>query len=713
MKLSNYISWKSFGPALFVAVAMVFGLQSCENKEDNGTTDGQEARLIVNDGDAQVVFSDAPGTMVVNLNCNATWVVESSATWCKVTPTSGRASVPAVSRIEVVESKELDPRTAILKYTAGALNSTLYVTQQGKTPALDIVAKSPTTRNEEKETAITSAAATLTYTITANQPWAAVVADPAATWLTITSAASSTAASTNFTAAALANADFAERRADIIVTGTHSEDTIKVIQAAAIPVIAVSPVSANPASAAGSVSVNLTANVDWTVTKDAAATWLSFTPATGTGNSTLTMTYPANTATTSRSATVTVQANDYPAVSGTYVLTQAAFAPSVVVAPVSSTPSDAAGSVSVNVTANVSWTASKDAAATWVSFSPSSATANGTMTINYTANTAATSRSATITVQAKDYASTKATYVLTQSGGTPPPITVTAVNDSSARIQITGTGLNLVTSVTSGASSWTIIPSKQTATSLWAVAPATSTVAAGSTVSVTLNYAGGSVVAKPNFMVTDFYTIQFTATGNSYTASTPQSVISFTKEPYALTVCEAENQKLSSDFLVNAKTSTTFSFVPTGASTGTTNKFKCSTTGNGVNTWSMTDKNALHLKTAAGNVPSPTTIGLVYMGDPDLETTFSQTDAAKLNNEMLFAAGSGTANEFIGYIRMVSPSEGSSSGGSRGPKTRRIIYTIVNSDASPSEGRVTVKARVLRLPNDYGDAAHENIDYLP
>jgi hypothetical protein len=75
-----------------------------------------------------------------------------------------------------------------------------------------------------------------------------------------------------------------------------------------------------------------------------------------------------------------------------------------------------AGSSTITVTSNAAWTAAVDAAATWVSLSPASATGDGTVTVNVMENPLAAERAATITFTAGTLTRTVA---VTQSA-TPP-----------------------------------------------------------------------------------------------------------------------------------------------------------------------------------------------------------------------------------------------------------------------------------------------------
>ena len=180
------------------------------------------------------------------------------------------------------------------------------------------------------------------------------------------------------------------------------------------PALSVTPATLSATDAGGSPTIAVTSNVTWTATKDANATWLSLSPASATGNGTVTVNIPANPSVEARSATITIAAGT---LSRTVTVTQAAAAP---VLDVDETPIDAAytaGSYTIAVTSNLSWTAAKDAAATWLSLSPASATGNRTVTVNVAENPATVIRSATITVAAGTLSHT---VDITQQASPPP-----------------------------------------------------------------------------------------------------------------------------------------------------------------------------------------------------------------------------------------------------------------------------------------------------
>jgi len=173
--------------------------------------------------------------------------------------------------------------------------------------------------------------------------------------------------------------------------------------------------AASVSSAAGNATVGVTSNVSWTASSNA-TTWCTVTPASGSNNGNLTVSYTANTSTSARMATITVSGSG---INRTYVLTQSGNTPELTLSAAVATATSTAGSNTVGVTSNISWTATSNAT-TWCTVTPASGSNNGNLTVSYTANTSTTPRTATITVSGS---AINRTYVLTQSGAQGPSCT--------------------------------------------------------------------------------------------------------------------------------------------------------------------------------------------------------------------------------------------------------------------------------------------------
>ncbi|KAB2638633.1 MAG: BACON domain-containing protein, partial [Verrucomicrobia bacterium] len=141
------------------------------------------------------------------------------------------------------------------------------------------------------------------------------------------------------------------------------------------------------ANSTAAIAVTDTGSVGWSVSSD--QVWAVVSPASGSGNATVTVTCAANPNAATRSATITVGTQ-------TCILTQAA-APAVTTIPATASAAYPANSTaSLAVTSNTTWSASSNQ--TWAAVSPASGSGSATVTVTCAANPNAATRSATITV---------------------------------------------------------------------------------------------------------------------------------------------------------------------------------------------------------------------------------------------------------------------------------------------------------------------------
>ncbi|MFR9507833.1 MAG: BACON domain-containing protein, partial [Rikenellaceae bacterium] len=171
-----------------------------------------------------------------------------------------------------------------------------------------------------------------------------------------------------------------------------------------VPILTLSKSEESLTSAAGSFTVDLAANTDWTIS--GVTTWITLSPTSGSGNQTLSLSYTANSLTTDRVATITIS-SDY--LEQELTITQAAFVPILTLSKSEERVSVDAGSLTFSVTSNTYWSVSN--LPSWVTISTENGTGNKSITLTYTRNTT-TERTATILFKAYDIVRT---FELTQS----------------------------------------------------------------------------------------------------------------------------------------------------------------------------------------------------------------------------------------------------------------------------------------------------------
>ena len=177
-------------------------------------------------------------------------------------------------------------------------------------------------------------------------------------------------------------------------------------------VLSLSDLAAN-FEAAGSLekTISVTSNYDWTVSCPEA--WVTVSPAAGSGNGSFKITAAENTTFDTRSATVTVKANDKTA---TVKVSQLALTPSILVSPAAAEVDAAGGTVSVDITSNSPWTVTVPADGSWAAPDVTSGEGNKKVTFTVAPNTEFSARTVDVTFTAQDK---KATVKITQKAPDP------------------------------------------------------------------------------------------------------------------------------------------------------------------------------------------------------------------------------------------------------------------------------------------------------
>ncbi len=141
----------------------------------------------------------------------------------------------------------------------------------------------------------------------------------------------------------------------------------------------------------GSTNVNVNSNISWTASST--ASWLTVSPSSGTNNGALTLNTAVNGGANSRSAQVVVSGAG---LSQTIEVTQSGVSENLAVSKSSLSFGEGAESSSVNVTANIGWTASSSQS--WITVSPASGSNNGSINVSVSANNSTSTRIGSIVV---------------------------------------------------------------------------------------------------------------------------------------------------------------------------------------------------------------------------------------------------------------------------------------------------------------------------
>jgi hypothetical protein len=231
-------------------------------------------------------------------------------------------------------------------------------------------------------------------TITSNIAW---TASSDQKWLTINPTSGTGIGKLTFTATE--NTVNLSRIAIVTVSAKDVLSQIITVTQASVTGVATLGVSSTSVSitneANSLATVNVTSNAIWSASSN--QSWLTVSPASGTGNGTLTFTATANPTTTARMATVTVSATGV--ASQTIIVTQAAGTAVLIVS--SNTLSmikEANGTTSINIISNTEWIVTSDQP--WLIINPTSGKGNWILSFYAAENTTNISRTAIVTFSA-------------------------------------------------------------------------------------------------------------------------------------------------------------------------------------------------------------------------------------------------------------------------------------------------------------------------
>jgi hypothetical protein len=324
---------------------------------------------------ASVSAGAGTGSVAVTKTAGCSWTAASNATWLSVTAGATGTGSGTVS-YSFAANSTISARTGTLTIAG----QTFSVTQAGTSCTFTI---SPTSLSAQA--AGTNGSITVT-----TLPGCTWTSSSGATWATITAGASGTGSGTvNYSIAA--NPAGISRSTTLTVAG----QTFSVTQAGAGCTFTISPTSVTvPAGGTtSSLAVTTLDGCSWTAIVAPGATWVTITAGSaGTGNGTVAYSVAPNTATTTRTATITVGGK-------TLSITQDSAPCTFTVAPLTTTVAATGGTTTFNIStaAGCTWTASSNQ--TWVTFpSGQTGTGTGTVTAQVAANTANTSRTATLTI---------------------------------------------------------------------------------------------------------------------------------------------------------------------------------------------------------------------------------------------------------------------------------------------------------------------------
>ncbi len=268
---------------------------------------------------------------------------------------------------------------------------------------LTALAVTPSTQN------VSYQAGTTSFTVNSNVAW---TVSEDVSWLSVTSTSGTNDG--RLIVSYDTNSSSISRVGQILISGSGLSRIVTIHQTGSLATISVTPNNQMVTSLAGTTTLAITSNTQWSVSEN--VSWLSVSPASGNNNGVVTVTFDANTSPATRTGQIYITGNRKTI---SVSITQEAAPVFLGVIPQNSNVSSNAGTISLNVNSNIDWRIAETVS--WLSVSPSHGTNNGTVQVTYNANPTSTARNGQISFISGNVVTVA---VVTQAGA-PAGLTVT------------------------------------------------------------------------------------------------------------------------------------------------------------------------------------------------------------------------------------------------------------------------------------------------
>ena len=322
-------------------------------------------------------FKAEGGEDSFDLTTNSSWTSQCDAGWITVSPSSGNGS--RTISVHANANPNAESRSGIITVKTGDSTFTVIVSQDGKEGSAYYVNVSTVSLSFDNTGGSDS------FTIDSNDECEVKQTNGTSSWLTVTTSDKIV----NVTVKA--NETTTKREAQITVTGKNSgvSKEVKVVQSANSYTFNVQTEILNFNSGISSQTIKVNGNDSWTASSN--KSWCKV-PSSGNGN--VTVTVDANNDPQERSAEITIKGDN---TGNTYIVkvNQSGVGYEFSISDSSLQFEASAGSKTLSVTGNDSWTASSSD--TWCTVSPTTGQGGRDVTVSVTANTSTTDRNAKVT----------------------------------------------------------------------------------------------------------------------------------------------------------------------------------------------------------------------------------------------------------------------------------------------------------------------------
>lgn len=276
--------------------------------KDSGTEPTSESKVLKVSVE-NLSFSSYAGNQSFGITSNVSWRVSCDADWVTLTESNTRGTGNGMVTVSVKQNSETKSRTATITISSTDAGSVkVSITQAAANSDLQL---------DKNNLSFTSTGGSDSFTITSNVNWT-ITSDQI--WCTVST--SSGSKNGTITVYVSENNSIDSRSASITVKAGDMSQTIAVTQAGTNVILQVRESSMSFNSSGGSDTFAIYSNTSWTISSN--RSWCTVGSLSGSGNVTVTVRVSENTSTDSRTATITVRADN---VSQTIAVNQAGATP--------------------------------------------------------------------------------------------------------------------------------------------------------------------------------------------------------------------------------------------------------------------------------------------------------------------------------------------------------------------------------------------------
>lgn len=327
----------------------------------------------INASTESLTFNNTASSVNVTITAEASWTASSSTSWIDVSPTSGESGTSTM-KISVSPNTSTSERTGYVNLSIGG-------SQRIQIPVIQDGIYIDT---EQSELSFVAAGGSLDLSVLSNTNW---IVSSLPSWITVSPNQGEGNGTVKVTASENPNTANRSGVIHLTQTGLSIDVAVNVFQAGKTFDVNTTVLNFEDMQATQTISIQ----TDGTWTASASESWITVSPTTNFGNSTLSVTVSENTSDNERSGQVVVVMADKSATIN--VVQKGKY---FTVSNNLLTYTSKGGAIDVSISTNDSWSARVEDGSTWLSLSKASGTGNVDVKVTASDNASVNSRTATL-----------------------------------------------------------------------------------------------------------------------------------------------------------------------------------------------------------------------------------------------------------------------------------------------------------------------------